>query len=376
MKIPFRIKNLAFALIALLSISLFSCGSENKGAYHSLNGARQQAIGEIDEIVVISSNRLWKTALKDSFEFYFASPFLLLPQPEPVFKVKHFTYHEIHEKPLRKKFRTILVMADMGDTDSPETKMVLKDLGKERVNDLLTKPDAGFATAKNKWVDNQLIIYLIGDSQEDLERKIVDKFPGIAAKVRQHDRPKINKRVFYNGSNKGAMKLVKDTFGIDIRIPPDFIVSGVKSKDLVWIRKETNKTSSSLIIAKFPYKNAQQLSADTLRQYVNAIGQQYIASREEGSYFVINDHDLPLIRNTANFDGHFVTEIRGIWELENDYMGGPFIAYLAPNPNKKDELILLLGFVYAPQKKKKPYIEDMEEIIRTVKLDDVDRMTK
>ena len=166
------------------------------------------------------------------------------------------------------------------------------------------------------------------------------------------------------------MKVIKDTFGIDIKIPSDFIVSAVKSKDLVWVRKETNKVSSSLIFARIPYKDKKQLSADSLKHYVNAIGKEYIASQIEGSYFVINDHDLPLISNTADFDGHAVTEIRGIWELENDYMGGPFITYLSPNPNKKDELILILGFVYAPQKKKKPYVEDLEEIIRTVQLGD------
>ena len=365
----FGIKILAFTLLALLSISIFSCKSENKGAYHSLNGARQKGIGEIDDIVVISNNRLWKTALKDTFEYYFESPFLLLPQPESVFRVKHFSYNEILEKPLRKKFLTMLVMADMSDPSTPEAKMILKDLGEDRVNDLLTNPKAGFATAKNKWVDNQLIIYLVGDSQEGLERAITDKFPAIAAKVRQHDRTKIHKRVFYNGLNKGAMRLIKDTFGIDINIPPDFIPSAVKSKEIIWVRKETNKTSSSLLVSRIPYKNKSQLSGDSLKNYVNALGKEYIASQIEGSYFVINDHDLPLISNTADFDGHFVSEIRGIWELENDYMGGPFIAYLAPNPNKKDELILLLGFIYAPQKKKKPYVQDMEEIIRTVKLE-------
>jgi len=165
------------------------------------------------------------------------------------------------------------------------------------------------------------------------------------------------------------MRLIKDTFGIDINIPPDFIPSAVKSKEIIWVRKETNKTSSSLLVSRIPYKNKSQLSGDSLKNYVNALGKEYIASQIEGSYFVINDHDLPLISNTADFDGHFVSEIRGIWELENDYMGGPFIAYLAPNPNKKDELILLLGFIYAPQKKKKPYVQDMEEIIRTVKLE-------
>lgn len=368
MKKIFSIKNWSILLLALLSIGIFSCGSENKGAYHSMNGVRQKGIGEIDDIVVISKNSLWNTALKDTFEYYFESPFLLLPQPEAVFKTKHFSYREMMEKPLRKKFLTMLVLADMSDTDSPEAKMALEDLGEKRINDLLNNPEAGFATAKNKWVENQLIIYLVGDSQEDIERAIAAKFPAIAAKVRQHDQPRINKRVFYNGTNKGAMKLLRDTFGINMRIPPDFVASKVRNQELIWLRKETKKTSSSLMVARIPYHNKKQLSPDSLQAYVNAIGKKYVASRIEGSYMVINDQDLPLIGNEVDFNGHFVTEIRGIWELENDFMGGPIIAYLTPNPNKKDELLMLIGFVYAPQKKKKSYVEDLEEIIRTVEL--------
>ncbi|HHB79803.1 MAG TPA: DUF4837 family protein [Saprospiraceae bacterium] len=370
MKKIFNINIPVVALLVMLSFGIFSCASEpNKGAYHSLNGARQKGIGEIDDIVVISDNSLWNTALKDTFEYYFESPYLLLPQPEAVFRLKHFSYNDIMAKPLRKKFLTMLVLADMSDTDSPESKMALKDLGEARIKELLSSPVAGFATAKNKWAENQLIIYLVGDSQEDLERAIAIKFPAIAAKVRQHDQPKIHKRAFYNGTNAAAMELIKDTFGISIQIPSDFIASKVRNHELIWIRKETNKTSSSLIVSRIPYTSQKQLNPDTLKNYVNAIGKKYIASREEGSYFAINDHDLPLIKNTVNFNGHSVIEIRGIWELENDYMGGPFIAYLVPNPNKSDELLLLLGFIYAPQKEKKSYVEDLEEIIRTVKLD-------
>ena len=368
MKKSFGIKILALALLAILTIGTFSCKSENKGAYHSLNGARQKAIGEIDEIVVVSSNTLWKTALKDTFEFYFESPYLLLPQPEAVFYIKHFTYSQINSMPLRKKFRTMLIMADMSDTSSAETKLVMHDLGADRIEKLLSQPEAGFATAKNRWVDNQLIIYLVGDSQEDLERAISVKFPAIAAIVHQHDQPKIHRRVFYNRTNPGSIKLIKDTFGIDMKIPADFIASKIRNQEVIWIRKETQKSSSDLMIARIPYTSEKQLSPDSLKAYVNYFGKKYVASQIEGSYLVINDHDLPLIRNKANFNGHSVVEIRGIWELENDFMGGPFIAYMAPNPQKKDELLVVIGFVYAPQKEKKAYVEDLEEIIRTLDL--------
>ena len=80
----------------------------------------------------------------------------------------------------------------------------------------------------------------------------------------------------------------------------------------------------------------------------------------------INDLDLPLITTAITVDKKYTLEARGIWEMENDYMGGPFITYLVHDPNK-NELIFLDGFLYAPGQDKRDHIMALEHIFKSLR---------
>ena len=57
----------------------------------------------------------------------------------------------------------------------------------------------------------------------------------------------------------------------------------------------------------------------------------------------VNDKDLPMFTYNTQVNNSYALEARGIWELENDFMAGPFISYLVHNPTK-NELYFLDGF--------------------------------
>ena len=64
-------------------------------------------------------------------------------------------------------------------------------------------------------------------------------------------------------------------------------------------------------------------------------------------------------------NNNYALEARGVWELENDFMGGPFISYLIHNP-QKGELLFIDGFVYSPGERKREYMQHLEHIISSV----------
>ena len=66
-------------------------------------------------------------------------------------------------------------------------------------------------------------------------------------------------------------------------------------------------------------------------------------------------------------DNQYAVEARGIWEIANDYMGGPFISYTIHNP-QTNELLYLDGFVHAPGKEKRNFMQQLEKIFTTAKL--------
>lgn len=54
---------------------------------------------------------------------------------------------------------------------------------------------------------------------------------------------------------------------------------------------------------------------------------------------------------------------RGLWEMKNDAMGGPFVARTLSFGNKT---LTIEGFVYAPGQKKKNKLRQLEAVLYTL----------
>ena len=60
-------------------------------------------------------------------------------------------------------------------------------------------------------------------------------------------------------------------------------------------------------------------------------------------------------------------ESRGLWFVEGDFMGGPFISYTIED-KQNERLIVLEGFSYSPSSKKRDVIFELEAILKTVNI--------
>ena len=67
-----------------------------------------------------------------------------------------------------------------------------------------------------------------------------------------------------------------------------------------------------------------------------------------------------------SFHGGFAAEVRGLWRMENDFMGGPYYSLtFYDEPNAR--LITVEGYAYAPYFDKRPYMREIEGIVKSVK---------
>jgi hypothetical protein len=62
-------------------------------------------------------------------------------------------------------------------------------------------------------------------------------------------------------------------------------------------------------------------------------------------------------------------ELRGLWELVNDFMGGPFVSRSYVDANRR-RIVTVEGYVYAPRFEKRDYIRRVLGIINTFSLND------
>ena len=79
--------------------------------------------------------------------------------------------------------------------------------------------------------------------------------------------------------------------------------------------------------------------------------------------------DLPVFRKEFSLNKQYAVELRGLWELENDYMGGPFVSFTTLD-KKRNRIITVEGFVFAPRYDKHNYIRKLEAILYSLKIVD------
>lgn len=347
-------------VLTLLAMNSFSCASE--AVQRSLEADRI-AFGKINRINVLCDKDVWESRVGDSIRHFYGAAYPILPQPEPIFDLRHITIEELRKDPLRKELRTYIVVADLQDTDSETAALIRQDVGQEKINGTIAENGYGNSVARNKWAKGQVIVYLYGNNEEKLVENITNSYSAVAKRLHQADEKIIDATAFFNGENVSLSGEINSLMGVKMRIPEEF-KPAMKETDIVWLRRETSEASSNIILQKVPYTDESQLSREGIKAIRNEMGKAYVSSTLPDTYMRINDEDLPLIVETTRVNGDYALEARGIWDIVNDFMGGSFVSYLIYDPGKQ-ELLFMDAFVHAPGKEKRDLMQQLDYILNT-----------
>lgn len=342
-------------------ILLFSaCSDEAMSRFN----AKPSAFGDANYLVVVADKDLWEGEVGDTFQNYFSSAYLILPQPEPILDIRHFTPSELEKDPIRRELRTYVILGNIDDPSSPTAKLLKQDIGPERIRK--AKEEGGYGTLqrKEKWAKDQLNFLMFGTDKESILANIRKNHAVILKLIKQRDKKLINSAVYAGGESRNTEADINQSFGLKMKIPVEYFIA-LDDPSIMWIRKETKEISSNILLHKIPYTSESQLSYEGFKSIRDSLGKKYIASNIEGSYMQINDSDLPMFVKPIEIENLYALEARGIWEMENDFMGGPFMSYLIHNPDS-NQLYLLDGFVFAPGREKRNLMQHLEHILGTV----------
>ncbi len=322
------------------------------------------AMSIMNDIVVVSDEEDWNTMIGDTFQYYFASAFPIMPQPEPFFDLRHFTVEQLNAEALRKQLRTYVILVNLEDDESATTQMVRKDLGEDRFlknrTDGLLKSSVG----KDKWARNQIVIYIMGRGEDELVKNIKESFSAVAKRINIHDEDQLKAKVYAKNVNLGLSEEIQTNYGIQLQLPADY--QTVMSKDnFSWFRKDTKDATLNLVIKKIPYQDPKDLSTENILSLAGQFGAN-VDPNNEANVLQINDQDLPIMEYTRKIDDNYTLEVRGIWEMSDDFIGGPFVSYLIHN-EKEGTLLNAFTFVFAPGQQKRDFVQQLDYLVKQIK---------
>ncbi len=156
----------------------------------------------------------------------------------------------------------------------------------------------------------------------------------------------------YNGA---VMAQVKKQFGVSINVPQD--VDDMKiGENFLWASASKKDFQQNVCIYTLPWSN--NLSFEDVRDSVMKVN---IPGDRE-------DQWMETDRRTVMIDDITRTDLlvaRGLWDMRNDAMGGPFVSYCYVD-TIRNRFLIVEGFVFAPDKKKRPIIRQLEAALQTM----------
>jgi hypothetical protein len=356
MKFEVKILKICFFVLLLVFVSC----NEQMGNL----GSKPVAMGRINNLVILADDSLYKGPIGDSILYYFESAYPVLPAEEPIFDLRHMTVEDLNADTYKRELRIYIVVADLSDTTSTTTKMVKKDMGEEKFNRALKDTSYTTSVGNDKWARDQILIYLFANSPENLEKAIRKNFEAIASKINKHDEKNLFATVYgIQDENKLLSADVFLKFGLNIKIP-GLYQKAMAGDNFLWLRMNNKGINQSLIFRKFKYESKDQFSKDAIIKLRNEYGKEFIKTSSPDAYMSTNVIDLPVYEYSYMTNNVFTKEIRGIWETENDFMGGPFISYVLHNESK-GEIVFIDAFVFAPGKEKRDLIQQLDCIVKT-----------
>lgn len=335
-------KRLVYQIAAMIVAVFFiqSCTNSSEGLHKNITGKAY-------ELLVVMSDEAWEDTTGNLLRKTLAQPMPALPQDEPLFDLVH-----IPKNAFQSIFRTTRNILEV--TISP----TVKEPGITFKDDVWAYPQATVSIKANNPMEFERIF-------TENKDKIMSYF--LAA---EKERMTMNYNRYYE---KSVYNVLNEDFGITMKVPPGFQIA-VQKENFIWLRYETPDIAQGIIVYTFPYVSDSAFTLNYQLKVRDSILRQNVPGPVEGS-FMTTEKRIEQEYNYLQHNKNYATEMRGLWRLINDFMGGPYVS-LAVLDAANQRVVVAYGYVYAPSKDKRNFIRQVEAMIYSLKLNDQKKSDK
>jgi hypothetical protein len=335
-KITNQMKRILQLSSILLLVSVFiSCGNNKEQTF-------SRSSGKTAEMIVVTNNDTkWEGKVGQTIRNFFNQDYEVLPQPEPLFEMAHIPIGKFNNAKMFQAHHNILIV----DIDPNAAKATIQ-------------------ARKDVWASPQYVINIISPTEEDFIAFFGEKKEVVLGALMDSEYARLI-QTYQGFRNRDVINKVKKNFNFSMEIPSGFYIAK-EFADFAWIRKETKHNSQALLIYTYDFIDTITFDKSRIISFRNAITEEYIPGPSEGSYMVVADKHTPVISERVDFKGMFAVKTKGLWRLEGDFMGGPFVNYTFVD-ERRNKVITIDAYVYAPNKPKRDLLIQTETIIQSLK---------
>ena len=319
----------------ILGLALLLCmaSSCQKGMIYPM------ASGRPYEVLVIIDNKLWEAPAGRALFDVLDTDVPGLPQSERSFRISQAEPRRF-DQALR-IFRN-LIMINIDPKQFTQTRLKFM---------------------RDKYAKDQIVLTFNSPSEEDLRQYCVDHRQDIVDFLTKTEMNRLIKQLEKKHS-KVTNDLAWQKFACRM-FAPDELKSYKTGENFFWTSNNTASGLENICMYSYEYEGPQTFTKEYVLNKRDSVMRENLPGEREGMYMqtdTLYTDVKPIVVH-----GDYALEIRGLWIMRNDGMGGPFVSHSRVD-KESNRVVVVEGFVYAPEKMKRGLMRRLEGSLYTLHL--------
>ena len=244
---------------------------------------------------------------------------------------------------------------------------IMRNIIKVDIQNIYTQPKLKFS--RDVYSHPQMVMTLQAPDEASLAKYVEDNAQSI---IDFFTKSEFNREInnLREQHNPMVSNLAKEIFGVDVWVPFE-VDNYKKGKDFLWASTNTGKKDMSIVLYSSPYTDVNTFTLEYFLNKRDSVMKVNIPGGPEGSYMTTN-HDFVDVKD-ATVHGKYAQVARGLWHVQGDRMGGPFVSHSRVD-EANGRVIVAEAFVYAPEALKRDLMRRMEAALYTLQLPQQDKV--
>ena len=293
--------------------------------------------GKAGEIVLVMNKSYKETEIGENFKKLYSQEIYGLPQGEPMFNLIFFPHDAFTN--LLKSHRNIIMT---------------------QISSNIKQAKISFR--KNVWARPQLFISIVAPNRAAFKKIFDENKDKLLRSVVVAERQRIINN-YKKYEEKDINKALTSKHHLSLTVPKGYMMR-IDTSNFVWISHETPQISQGILIYTHHINDSIALNKKLLIHIRDSVLKQNVAGPLPKTYME-TERMIPSEFKEFYLNGKYTAQLRGLWKVHKDFMGGPFISFSRFDMKRK-RIVTVEGYVYAPKFNKRNYLRQLEGILYTM----------
>jgi len=326
-----------FFVLSGFLLMLSSCDTTSKQG--GMSGRIMPSItGGAGEVLVVMDKFNWDNNAGSLLQDILKEELAGLPQSEPLFDVIQITAASFDNF---FKFHRSIVLTTIEAGLEPQVRF-----------------------KENVWAKPQILVQLEAPNSKALHVLLEENEERIRNFLVQYDRSRLM-ATYQDSKDPVIQQEIANHHQVRLAIPRGYNMDFSKD-EYTSVSIEAPDLSQVIQIFDYPANGPEDLNTEALIAKRNQITKAFVQGPREDSYMTLSPMYQPIAFDLRKGELSIV-ELRGLWELENGFMGGPFISHSVYDA-ARNRIVTVDGYLYHPNQKKRVKLKQLEAIIYSLEL--------